>query len=822
MSMLFEDRVTLFVKVIVPLPLPKIYTYRVPHEWTDLVFVGQRIAVPFGTKKVYSGIIYELTESPPEGYQANYILDLLDEKPIVSLLQLKFWDWISQYYMCFLGDVLSTALPAGFRVQSMTKLSLHPDFDPDDLQPLDSKENEILSLLLTSKSIAVEQVQSALKMKSVLKYIKSMYVKGIISMEEELKENYKPKFSEWIFCTDFWDNETDANLALNQMERKSIKQFEAMMYILGAPGKQIESKQLVLNKSVSRNTLISLEKKGYIQLVKKREDRFHAIQGEGDLVELTDTQKVAVDEIEQAFKLKKHTLLHGVTGSGKTHIYLHFAEQSLKEGKQVLFLVPEVALTEHLVSRVAQLISQEIGVWHHYYSTSERTELYEKIRLREINFIIGTRNALFAPFAELDLIIIDEEHESSYKQFEKRPNFHARDAAFQLAKLNHSKILMGSATPSYEMLQLANDSVIQKVQLLQRFEQQQFAEFMTLNLGDLKKQNRMQGFFSDLAVEAIKEKLKRKEKVIVYHNRKGYAPFIQCGTCGHTTQCVQCDIALTFYKSYNQQRCNYCGYQQNVPKNCPACSSADLIMKGVGTEKIVEELNLIFPELRISRFDQTSIKKRSDFQKILDAFESGEIEILVGTQLLAKGIDFEDVALIVVPDADIMLNLPDFRSHERAFQQLYQLSGRAGRGKKRGQVLVQSYQPNHLVLNAVKDEAYAELAVSELIERQTFGYPPFSRLIDISVKHKDQQTVFSAAAHLNNILRNKLGDRLLGPLTPSVSRVKNMYIQQFLLKMDRQKDNIPKIKEFLFWAQNQLQTTNGFSAVRVDFDVDPN
>ncbi len=822
MMMDSEERITLFAKVIVPLPLPKIYTYRVPFEWTNLVFVGQRIAVPFGAKKIYSGIIHELTDSPPEGYQANYVIEILDEKPIVSPVQLRFWEWVAQYYMCFLGDILSNALPAGFRVQSLTKISLHPDFDPDNIGVLDSRENEILAMLLNTKSITVEQVQNTLKVKSVLKYIKSMYIKGLVSMEEELKENYKPKFSEWVHCSTFWDDEYEANLALNTMERQSVKQFEAMMYILGAPNRQIEVKKLTSTKNISRPILNALQKKGYVQFVKHQEDRFHAIQGEGESFEFTESQMKAVAEIQYAFDNQKNVLLHGITGSGKTHVYLHFAEEALKQGKQVLFLVPEVALTEHLVTRVAQLISQEIGVWHHYYSTSERTELYEKVRMREINFVIGTRNALFAPFAELGLIIVDEEHESSYKQFEKRPNFHARDAAFQLAKLFDANILMGSATPSYEMMQLSVDGIIQKVNLFERFEQQQFAEFMTLNLGELKKQNRMQGFFSDLAVAAIQDKLKRKEKVIVYHNRKGYAPFIQCGVCGHTTQCVQCDIALTFYKSTNQQRCNYCGYQQNIPKNCPGCGSTDLVMKGVGTEKIVEELNLLFPELRISRFDQTSIKKRSDFQKILNAFEAGEIDILVGTQLLAKGIDFEDVALIVVPDADIMLNLPDFRSHERAFQQLYQLSGRAGRGKKRGQVLVQSYQPNHLVLNAVKEEAFLELCQSELLERKTFGYPPFSRLIEITVKHKDQQTVFSAAAHLNNILRAKLGERLLGPLTPSVSRVKNLYLQQFLLKMDRQKDNIPRIKEFLMWAQNQVQTTSGFSAIRVDFDVDPN
>ena len=816
------ERITLFVKIILPIPLPKMYTYRVPQEWVDLVFVGQRVAVPFGSKKIYSGIVYELSEVPPEGYQANYVLDILDEYPIVSIKQIQFWEWMSQYYLCYLGDILASALPAGFRVQSQTKVALHPDFDPDEIPELDSRENEILSLLLTNKSIAVEQIQSSLKLKSILKYIKSLYMKGLISMEEELRENYKPKFVEIVECTDLWENEFEANLALNNLAKSSEKQFQAMMKLLGSASRKSNVKRLTEDKTVAKPILKALEKKGLLKIYKQREDRFNAVQGEGEKVDFTKNQLASIAEIQLAFDQNKHVLLHGVTGSGKTLIYLHFAIESLKKGKQVLFLVPEVALTEHLVTRVAQIIPDEIGVWHHYYSTSERTELYEKVRLREINFVIGTRNAIFAPFAELDCIIIDEEHESSFKQFEKRPMFHARDAAFQLSRITGANIIMGSATPSYEMLQLSKDNGIQYVSLNQRYEQQQFAELMTLNLSELKKQNRMNGFFSDHAISEITEKLKRKQKIIVYHNRKGYAPFIQCSLCGHTTQCVQCDIALTFYKSSNQQRCSYCGYQQQVPKVCPACNGNELLLKGVGTEKIVEELNIIFPEIKIGRFDQQSIKKRNDFQKILNAFESGEIDILVGTQLLAKGIDFEDVALIVVPDSDILLNVPDFRSHERAFQQLYQLSGRAGRGKNQGLVMIQSYQPNHLVLNAVKQEAYMELAESELVERKTFNYPPFSRLIEIQIKHKDQQTVFSAAAYYNNLIRGRLGDRLLGPLTPSVSKVKNLYLQQFLLKMERGKDNIPKIKEYILWAQNQLQQANGFSGIRVDFDVDPN
>lgn len=816
-----SERITIFATVLLPLPLPKLYTYRVPFEWNEFIVPGLRVAVGFGVKKVYSGIVWELSEQPPVGYQASYILEILDEQPIVSAKQMQFWNWISQYYMSFLGDVLSVALPAGYRVQSTTKITLHPEFQPDDLPVLDEKENQILALLIQEKTITVDQVQQLLNQKSVMKHIKSMYMKGVLSMHEELRENYKPKIVEMLEFSALWDDADEANLLLNSLEKKAPKQFTAMMHLLGKGRKLMELKSALEGTDIGRETLRQLEKKGAIHLFKQRTENLIIGESLGEKLHLTPAQEIASQEIEKGFNENKHVLLYGVTGSGKTLLYLEFAEKMVQQGKQVLFLVPEVALTENLVDRVRKNISVEVGVWHHYYSTSERTELYEKVRKREINFVIGTRSALFAPFVELGLIVVDEEHEPGYKQFEKRPLFHARDAAFYLAKQHQAHVLMGSATPSYEMWHLAEKRQIHKVVLKQRFEQRDFAMWQWLNIKELKKQNRMVGLFSDPMIETLTESLSKKHKIIVYHNRKGYAPYIQCSLCGHTTDCIQCDISLTYYKSSNNQRCGYCGFQQSLPKVCPGCGGNDFTMKGSGTEKMVEELGILFPTARIARFDQQSIKKRSDFQKIINDFHHGNIDILVGTQLLAKGIDFEDVSLIAVPDGDISLNIPDFRSNERAFQQLYQLAGRAGRGKVYGQIVVQTYKTEHPVFEFLQADDYEGLAEQELESRKTFEYPPFGRLIEIYVRHKEEQSAITAAMVFNNLLRPVVGERLLGPITPSVSKIKNQYIQQFLIKFDSEKYNAAKVKVFLLQQKDRLLQMDGMNGVVVDFVVDP-
>ena len=819
-----SERITLFAEVVLPIPLPRVYTYRIPYEWNDNITVGMRVIVPFGSKKLYSGIIWSLSDAPPEGYQANYIIEILDDDPIITQRQMEFWKWVSEYYMCFLGDVMTVALPSGYRVQSTTQVLLHENCHIDELEDFefDKREKEIVDCIISEKITSVEKLQQTLNQKNILKYIKSLYMKGVISMYEDVKENYKPKVVEYVALSEVWRDNERANQLLDSVERKSPKQFEVLMRLLGSNKTEVELKPFLTEFNISRAIIKNLEKKEWLKIEKIKERHLSVEYGSQQEIQYTEHQQKAIKELNEAFLLHPQVLLHGETGSGKTLIYLEFVKKALSEGKQVLYLVPEVALTENLVGRIRHSIEAEIGVWHHYYSQHERTELYQMVKNLEVQFIIGTRTSIFLPFADLGLIVIDEEHESSYKQFEKRPLFHGRDSALYLARSWDAKVLLGSATPSYELMQRCDDNLMGYVQLTKRYDDRKACEWEFLNLKELKSQNRYDGIFSDPAKEAIKEALDKNNKVIVYHNRKGYSPYYQCNLCGYVTQCQHCDIALTYYKSSNKQRCNYCGYNQSIPTVCPGCGGNHFELKGTGTEKIVEELQLIFPEALIGRFDQQSIRKRKDFQQILNDFNFGKTDILVGTQLLSKGIDFNDIPLIVVPEADMSLNIPDFRSQEKAFQQFYQLSGRAGRGNNTGKIIIQTYRSQHPLFLALVDAEYDELRQSEIESRREFHYPPFGRLIEISVRHKDEGVVAQAAMIFNNILRVHLNDYLLGPNVPNVARVKGMYIQQFLLKLPNSSGSLNRVKQFLHISKQQLVNESGMNGVWIDFNVDPN
>ncbi len=815
------ERITLFAEVLLPLPLPKLYTYRVPFEWNELLIPGLRVAVPFGVKKVYSGIVWKISEQAPVGYQANYITEILDEEILVDQPQREFWEWMSRYYMSYLGDVMQGALPAGFRVQSQTKITLHPAFEPDDKLQLDPKENQVLGLVLQQKSIKVEEIQQLLNQKSVMKIVKSMYLKGILCMEEELRENYKPKRIAKIELNPLWLDNDAANEALNALEKKAPKQLQAILALLGKGMQPQVLADICKAYSIERGVFKSLQSKGLLRIYEEQVSRYESTDGQGNTYILNAAQEKAKEEIFEGLQLQLPVLLFGITGSGKTLLYIEAAKKYIQEGKQVLFLVPEVALTENLVHRISQYLEVPLGVWHHYYSVSERTELYQQVRSGEIQVLLGTRSAIFAPFSNLGLIVIDEEHEPGYKQFEKRPYFHARDAAFYLARQQKASVLLGSASPSYEMWELASRNKVHLVRLNERFEERESTKWNWLDLKLLKEQNRYKELLSDPLTDALTEALKNQKRIIVYHNRKGFAPYIQCGLCGYNTQCLHCDISLTYYKSSQNQRCNYCGYQQSLPKICPGCGGNDFQMKGAGTEKWVDELQTLFPEARIARFDQQSISKRSDFQRIINEFHQGHIDILVGTQLLAKGIDFEDVVHIAVPEGDMPLNNPDFRSNERSFQQYHQLAGRAGRGKEPGTIWIQTYRKDHPVFRALEQGDYEELAEDELESRRDFDYPPFGRLIEVRLRHKDEPNVVQAAILFNNALRPHFGERLLGPITPSVSRVKNQYIQQFLIKFDPQQHAAHRIKEYLLQKRLWLLQCEGMNALQIDFDVDP-
>ena len=815
---------TLFAHVLVPVPVPKTYTYRVPHDWNDWIHEGLRVAVQFGPKKIYAGIILSLSDSPPVGYQAAYLLDVLDDAPIVNHRQLQFWQWVAKYYICYMGEVMATALPAGYRLQSETKILLHPDADLESVirSELDDIEWQILELLGHKDGLSLDEIHQKLAVKNVLKHVKSLYLRGLVVMEEELKENYRPKYEEFLELGLIWGDADRANAALGVMERRAQKQYEAMMHVLGTGKREMPVEMIVKGMGVERAVLKQLEKKTFVSLVKRRRDHLQVTRGGAQDYQLTALQKTALDVVRNALEAQQPALLFGVTGSGKTHIYMELVKEALANGKQVLYLLPEVALTEHLVAKMSAFLPVEIGVWHHFYSSHERTELYDRILKNQIQFVVGTKGAVFAPFTDLGLIVVDEEHESSYKQFDKKPFYHGRDAAFQLAKLHDAKFVMGSATPSYEMQFAVKQQRVVLAELNEKYDGGKAAELMYLNVGELKKAGKMNSMFSDPVQLAIQSAMDLKQRVVVYHNRKGYVPYIECGDCGLTSQCKNCDISLTYYKSSDNQRCNYCGYQQVVPSKCVACGSQDLRLKGTGTEKLAEELIQLFPKARVGRFDQQSMRKRDDFQRILLAFERGEIDILVGTQLLAKGIDIENIGLVVVPDSDMLLHIPDFRSHERAFQQLQQLAGRIGRRAERGVMMIQTYQPEHEVLRALKTGDYNGLMETEMEQREVFGYPPFTKLLKIDVKHLDAQVATEASRWLADQLRKQLGNLVLGPQVPSVARVKNRFIQQIVVKIPRESAKLNAAKHLVQQAREAALAHLLWRAVRIDVVVDPN
>lgn len=815
---------TLFAHVLVPVPVPKAYTYRVPHDWNDWIHPGLRVAVQFGPKKIYAGIILELSDLPPEGYQAAYLLDVLDDAPIVNQRQLQFWQWISKYYMCYMGEVMATALPAGYRLQSETKILLHPDADLEMVSKADVEEMEwqILELLGKKDGVALDEIHQKLGVKNLLKPVKSLYLRGLVVMEEELREQYRPKFEEFVSLSSLWEDSELANLRLNALEKRAPKQYEAMLQLLGTGKRELMVSEVVKAQQVERTILLQLQKKELIEIQKRRRDHLQVIRGGDQKFALTREQQTAKILIQQAFDQQKPALLFGITGSGKTHVYLEFIQDALSQGKQVLYLLPEVALTEHLVAKMRTYIPQEMGVWHHFYSAHERTELYDKILKGQIQFVVGTKSAVFAPFTDLGLVVVDEEHEWSYKQFDKKPYYHGRDTAFQLAKIHDANLLLGSATPSYEMQYAVNHQRLTCATLKEKFDGGKPAELMILPLGELKKQGQFTGMFSDPAKIAIQKALDLKQRVVIYHNRKGYVPYIECEDCGLTTQCKHCDISLTYYKSSDNQRCSYCGYQQAIPAKCVACGSQSLKLKGTGTEKLAEELSALFPQARVGRFDQQSLRKRDDFQRILMAFERGEIDILVGTQLLAKGIDIENIGLVVVPDADMLLHIPDFRSHERAFQQLQQLLGRIGRRAERGLMLLQTHQPQHEVLRALSEGDYAGLMSNEFQHRESFHYPPFTKLLKIDVKHTDIKMATEASRWLAEQLRKSLQNEVLGPQVPSVARVKNRYIQQIVVKLPKEAAKVHAAKQLIQSAREAALAHTTWRAVRIDVVVDPN
>ena len=779
-----------------------------------------RVAVSFGKTKMYTALVLDIHQSKPELYEAKEIYQILDEKPIVTEVQLKNWQWISSYYMCSLGDVYRAALPSAFLLESETVVLKNEDFIDETI--LDDEEFLIFEALQHQSQLTIHQVSDILGKKKVLPIINGLIQKNAVSVQEEIYEQYKPKMVKYVRLNSQYNSDADLQNLLEQLSRAK-KQREAVLgyFQLAADKKPIKAKDLELKIGVSSAVLKALADKTIFEFYEIQTDRINYKGETNVLKDLNEFQETALTEIKASFEEKEVVLLHGITSSGKTEVYTKLIEDNLKSGKQILFLLPEIALTTQIITRLENYFGNQISVFHSKYSMNERVEVWNNVlnNKPKAQIILGARSSVFLPFSNLGLIIVDEEHETSYKQFEPSPRYHARDTAVVLAHQHKAKILLGSATPSLESYFNTQNGKYGLVALNRRFGNVQLPKIELIDIKEKHRKKKMNGHFSDRLLEMIQEALENKEQVILFQNRRGFSPVVECTTCGVAPQCPNCDVSLTFHKYRSELKCHYCNYQRAMPNNCAACGSNTLDTKGFGTEQIELELKALFPEHVIGRMDLDTTRGKHGYQKIISAFEAREIDVLVGTQMLSKGLDFDNVSLVGVLNADMMLNFPDFRAHERAYQLMVQVSGRAGRSKKQGKVMIQTYNPYHQILQQVSTTDYAAMYKEQLQDRWQYHYPPYYRLVKITLKHKDYQKVDAGIIWLAKAMQNVFGEHVLGPSAPAVARIRNQYIKNVMLKIPP-KQSLGKTKQELEKIKNTFQAVADFRPIRFITDVD--
>jgi primosomal protein N' (replication factor Y) len=812
---------TIYVQVILPLPIKKLFTYRLPNEFHDLAIRGKRVFVPFGVRKVYTAIIYHITDEAPTHYEALNIISMIDDHPLISDQQLKFWEWIAQYYMCGLGDVMLAALPSGLRIASETFVKKVDDleFNPEDI---DTRENQILAVLEGKEKVKISDLETILKSKtSFVKVIKSLHDRAYIEIFEDLGQKYKPKSEAFLKISSLL-NEDEIKLILDSLQKKTKNQFDVLLALLGQKNQTAHKKELTEKYALKASAIKGLIDKKVIDQFYEASSRFNYAQFLDSRKEIVPTpvQQKAIEEIESHFKKHLTVLLHGQTASGKTTVYIDLIKKQLALNKSVLLLIPEIALTDQLIFQLESLFGDVMMVAHSRFSFNEKVEIWQNAQNGKVKLLVGVRSSIFIPMPNLSLIIVDEEHENSYKQSEKAPRYHARDCAIVLAKLANAKVLLGSATPSVESYYNALQSKYGLVELKERYANTQAPEVKIIDLREDIRQKKMTGIFSEYLYNALKNLKINRSQAIVFQNRKGFVPILECSDCGWVSKCVNCDISLTYYKYSNNLRCHYCGFTQDNITKCKACGSHSMSMEGYGTERITEELQLLLPELNITRFDQDSTRQKNAFKNIVNEFEKQKIDVLVGTQIVVKGFDFKNVQMTAVVNADQIINFPDFRSHERAFQLLAQLAGRAGRGDLPGEMIVQTKQPEHPIVKTIANLDYNAMYQMQILEREQFDYPPFSRLIKITFKHKMQEEVIKIASIYAQLIKAELGNRVLGPEVPHISKIKNLYIRNLLIKFEPDNAKMPKLKQYLAEVYDYVLQNNAIKGSIFIVDVD--
>lgn len=820
----YSNRETLFAEVILPLYLPKAYTYRIPFEMNDSVAVGKRVIVQFGKRKIYAGIVKDISIHPPK-HQVKYVLDVLDDAPIINTTLLQFWDWVSEYYMAPIGDVMNAGLPAAMKLESESKIKWNALAQGMDDIELSQKEETLLIAVKNSKGqeISLGDVSEVLNIKNTFPTIRSLFDKGLIIINEEIKDRYKPKIRVQIGLSAELANDSPVLKDLfDGLEKRAPKQLEVLLqfFNLNQNSAQIFKDEIAPDAG-SKTALKALVKKGIFTETDIEVDRLFIPTTELSENTLNPLQAEALIKVKNEFADKDVVLLHGITGSGKTHIYIELIKEIIAQDKQVLYLLPEIALTIQLVSRLRAHFGNEVAVSHSRFNDQERVEIWKKVADNKVKVVIGPRSAVFLPFQDLGLIIIDEEHESSFKQNDPSPRYHGRDAAVYLAHIWKAKTLLGTATPSVETYYNAKAGKYGLVNLGERFGVARLPDIRTIDMSEAGKKNLLKGPFTKQLLDAIEKNVELNEQTILFQNRKGFVPVTVCKTCGWVPKCENCDISLTYYKYHRAFKCQFCGYQHAPYNKCEACDSHHLEMMGYGTERIEEELQLQLPNIRTERFDMENTRTKNAYHRIIQNFEQGNIDVLIGTQMVAKGLDFDDVSLVSVVDADQLLHQPDFRANERAYYLMSQVAGRAGRKEKPGEVLIQTRRPHHTTIQQVILHDYESFYQTDLNERYKFGYPPYYKLVSIRMKHKEAETVEHGSVVLAHILKEKLGDRVLGPQAPYISRLKNLYIRQILIKIEREKVSVSWVKATIQRSIDTFMENKDNRSIRVQVDVDP-
>ena len=819
-----------FAEVLLPLAVQGTFTYSIPAELQGQVRVGCRVLVPFGRKKIYTAIVTLTHDREPKGYRVKPLLSLLDDGPIVRHPQLKFWQWISDYYLCTMGEVFKAAVPSGLKVESETLVSVNQDYEESQPGDLSDREKAILDFTAQRGRLQISEITHATGFKNVEALVSKMLAKDAIHVSERVIDTYRPKTEVCVRLAYDRNDDEALHRCFDDLKRAKKQETLLMAYLdlshwlqKSKPVREVTRDDLLQRAGVTAPVLAAARQKGIFEVYKREINRFADLgQTVDPLPQLSDDQQRAYQEILNSFKQKHITLLHGVTSSGKTSIYMHLIADVLRQGKQALYLVPEIALTTQLTRRLRRVFGDRLLIYHSKFSDNERVDIWKRLlHSAEPCVVIWVRSSIFLPYANLGLVVVDEEHDTSYKQQDPAPRYNGRDAAMVLAMMHGAKTLLGSATPSIEVAYHAQQGQYGLVNLTTRYGDIKMPSVEVIDTRLSRKKHEMQGLFSQGLVSRCREALKAGEQVILFQNRRGYAPMVRCKECGWVPTCKNCDVSLTYHKRLRELTCHYCGYTITLPNLCPECGMPGIEIVGYGTERIEDEIDKVLPGEKISRMDLDTTRNKNSYEHIINEFSERKTNVLVGTQIVTKGLDFDGVSIVGILNADTMISFPDFRSSERAFDMMEQVAGRAGRAHKQGRVILQTSNPSHPVIGFVTRHDYQGFYEHELQERQKFGFPPFTKVVNIYMKSHNDDALTEMSVRYSNLLRQVFGARVLGPEAPMVARVQNLYIRQIMLKMELQA-SMTKVKKILRDLYEQMIGLDSrMKSTILYYDVDP-